>query len=285
MRHDREEADIGSHAGAQDDHAALLAWGDVDPVGAERVARHGPSHRLFGEEEPDAGAIGFGLAARVIVNPQHDVRPARDHPADALGGKSRRHTGRPGTEAGVGQFRYSPGADLIEEARLGIGPIALPRLAGHVQMDPAVMDDPPVSGAKFDAGDRHVVVERRGQHEGTVEVGPARRDGVGLVHGEHKVGLAELPAVVEAGQRGELSRVAGRTAGFRPALQDVLLEHGKPGGVAEDPGALVRLPGGHPILGGHLMNEIGALGGVLIAQKRERRDGVGPMAPRSSATG
>ena len=150
--------------------------------------------------------------------------------------------------------------------------------AGGRRVDDHVMDHGAVAGTHFVGLDPLVFGEAGRHFEVLVGDGAGRRDRVVLLHRQHRVGLADRPALGIVRRRRQVAGDAFRRAGRHPAGNRVLLRVRQPAVVFELADAGGRVPrrhaagpdarGDRPRPGAHL--------GVV--HERHRRDLPGAMA-------
>src|SRR5262249_45612972 len=151
------EVDVGLDPRGLDEDMALRAGGNVDPVGGEGQPGQLPGHGSLGEVEAHAGLIALDLPRAVIVDLEHEIRTGPDDPAGTVRGEPWRHAGRPAAEAGIGELEAArPGPS--REAGFRVGALAPARVAGVVEMNAAMVDDPAVAGAELEAVDCHLAI-------------------------------------------------------------------------------------------------------------------------------
>ena len=252
---------------------------DVDLLGAHGDMEELPARRGLAEVEADARPVGLGFARPVVVDQEDEVRPFPDDLPHAGGRKLRDLTGDPGPQPWLDEGL----ASALERDVTGawLGRVETATLVGRVDVEPRVVDDPPVPGAELDCRDGHVALQGERQDERAEIVVLARGHLVRFGHGHDEVGRAELPPLGEHRRVGAVRRIALGRSELGPAGERRELATAQAAGVHEVAVAVHRPPGGHPPALGDLGEEPGPLRRVAVAQQRERSDLAGTMAARA----
>src|SRR5207248_923952 len=146
----------------------------------------------------ELGPVGLGLADGVVMDLDDQVAAARQRPADAFGQGAGLDAGRPAAEVALDGLARTAEARVT---RPRVGLVALPGLAGGVDIRQDVVDHPAVPRSILDRRDIDVLLEPGGDHEASIDVAaPVVLAGPGG-HGEirtdvhDEVGRAEYPFV------------------------------------------------------------------------------------------
>ena len=272
------------------------------------VPPSGHARRLLGEDQAHARAIGGGLAGGRVVHLEHQRRPLRQPHRGALGVDARPVAGHEAAERsgralrlrpGVGERRLLLAVWQFRPAGLSGGNVhalgeghraARPRprrragrrrVGGRTQVDDHVVDGGGVARPHFPRLDPAILVVVRRHLE--VDVGnlAAGGDRIVLLHLEHGVGRADLPAG-RVGRRGrQVLRIALGRAGLDPPRNRRLLRVGQPPLVREVPDGGIGVPRRHRAVL-HLGGDGPRPGpGVLVGEQRHRRHLARAMAGRA----
>jgi len=165
-----------------------------------------------------------------------------------------------GKEAGAAKTAVTGG---------GVLRVFLARGAGVIEIENGVMDDFAIAGAEFDGGDVFVFGGIDRDDEAAIDVAAFGGDGVGVLHFDDEIRLAELPAVLEDRRA---RQIGGGT--FERALIRPLLERGDLG-IGEMTRALefaetgFGFPRRHEAVLRHAHDLLGALPHVVEVHQRK----------------
>ena len=192
------------------DPVARLARGDVHRLRAEPEPG-GHAGGGFAEVEADLDLYGSGVRLRQEVQLQHQIAAAGKPPGHALGNLERCLARGPAEEVAVRALREAglhPGP-----AGFGVEGVEMAGGTRCVHQDHRVMDHLVVAGPELHRPDEPVALGRNRDYEAPEDVPSGRGDDVGLRHGHHQVGFAQLPTGGEPRDRREHRRIAfGRPA-------------------------------------------------------------------------
>ena len=148
----------------------------------------------------------------------------------------------------------------------------------RIEKEPGVVDDAPVAGPKLDGGNRSILLQTARDDEAAVDILAVGREGEGLGHFEDEIGLAQLPAIGELRSRRQVFGIAFFGTGVGPTGDGLDLLGGQPPLVLEVAVTVHGFPRRHAPGRGDVLEEVGALGRVLVAHQGEGANLAGPMA-------
>ena len=173
--------------------------------------------RLAGEIESDRRLDFFGFACRLQMELQNNVGICFQQPRQPVRFSGNSFAGLP-TQKMARRWLSGWGRVNAAESGCGITRVSLPRFTSAIEADKRVVHDFRVARPEF----HRLHVSSRGQrnrnNEIAIHVLALGRQCVGLRHGHHHFGFAQLPVIVPFWQGWQLRRVAFNSAVGDPFL-------------------------------------------------------------------
>ena len=279
------EHDVRGHLEARIHAMVRITRWDLERVVDGRQREDALRRRLFGEDDPQAGAVGPRVAVRGVVHLEHDVRTGLDE-LSLPGFQNLRRLARSvadqkitGQRAGFGLFiRTDLWAGLWggeeDTGRLAPEPLRF-RFADERD---EVMHDVPLGGTYFRRLNPAVLGEVR-RHDDVLIVDDARgRNLEGHRQLEHQVRCPDAPSLDPCDGLRQIAPIALGRSAVGPSHDGVDVRGAQTHGVREP--AVVRIgePGRHPSIADGVLDLGRTPTRALIGQQRERARFTGPMA-------